>query len=258
MTVLTQAYESLRVEVYPTRQEMGNASAAYVADRLRRLLSEQPRVRMAFAAAPSQAEFLAALVAEADIDWSRVVAYHLDEYVGIPADHAASFGRWLDRHLFKRVGFGEVHYWNPQAADPQAECERYAALLQEGPLDMACIGIGENGHLAFNDPHVADFAAPRATALVNLDETSRQQQVNDGCFAAVSQVPSQAWTMTIPVMMGARALSVVVPGANKADAVRAALTGEVTTACPASILRQHPDAVLFLDQDCYGPSRKER
>ncbi|MFZ5823000.1 MAG: glucosamine-6-phosphate deaminase [Bacillota bacterium] len=250
--MLNRSYESLRVAVYPTRQEMGHAAATYVADRLRRLLSEQQRVRMAFAAAPSQTEFLAALVAETGIDWSRVVACHLDEYVGIPADHAASFGRWLDRHLFQRVGFGEVHYWNPQAPDPQAECDRYGALLAEGPLDMACIGIGENGHLAFNDPHVADFTTSRATSLVSLDETSRQQQVKDGCFPAVSEVPRQAWTMTIPVIMGARVLSVVVPGTNKAAAVRAALTGEVTTTCPASILRQHPNAVLFLDRDSYG------
>lgn len=251
MTVLTHRCESLRVEVHTTREEMGRAAAAYAAGRLRQLLSEQEQVRVAFAAAPSQSEFLTALVAEPGIDWGRVTAYHLDEYVGIAADHPSAFGRWLDRLLFKQVGFGQVHYWNPQAPSPQDECGRYAALLQEGPLDMACIGIGENGHLAFNDPHVADFHTPRATALVDLDETSRLQQVNDGCFTAVSEVPRQAWTMTIPAIMGARILSVVVPGANKVGAVRAALTGAVTTACPASILRQHADAVLFLDRDSY-------
>lgn len=246
------SYQRLRVEAYTTPAAMGTAAAAAVAARLRSLLSQQSQVRVAFAAAPSQAEFLTALAQAPDLDWSRVMAFHLDEYIGLPAGHPACFARWLDRHLFRQVPLGAVHYLTGTAADPQTECRRYAALLGQAPLDLACIGIGENGHLAFNDPHVADFADPLAVKVVDLAEASRRQQVHDGCFPDLPAVPRQAMTLTIPTIVAARALSVVVPGAHKAAAVRAALTGPVSPACPASALRGHPDAVLYLDQAAFS------
>lgn len=254
LATMIDTFGSLRVHVHPDRARMGAAAAQSVATRLIQLLSEQERVRITFASAPSQTEFLAALVAQPGIDWRRVIAFSLDEYVGIAPDHPSSFGRWLDRNLFDHLPFGQVHYWNP-SADPAAEAERYASLLAEGALDLACIGIGENGHLAFNDPHVADFETPHATMIVSLDEVSRQQQVHDGCFPSLDEVPRLAWTMTIPAIMAARSLFVIVPGANKARAVHAALHGPIEPACPASILRRHPDGLLHLDRESFTEGR---
>lgn len=240
---------ALRVEILPDRASVGAAAAAHVAERLRRLL-ERPdaRVRVMFAAAASQGDLLDAL-SEADaIDWSRIDAFHLDEYVGLPVGHEQSFGAWLERRIFSRVHPGSFQKLDPTTADPDAESTRYGALLLDGGIDLALIGIGENGHLAFNDPHVADFDDPLAVKLVEIDDTSRAQQVHDGAFPTIAEVPPRAMTVTMSAILASRSISVVVPGPNKADALACALDGPIETACPASALRRHPDAVLFADE----------
>jgi glucosamine-6-phosphate deaminase len=247
--VLAFETEGLPVTIYESREAMGAAAAAAVAERLRDLLARQRGVRITFAAAPSQAEVLAHLAAAPGIDWERVTAFHLDEYLGLPVGHPSSFRAWLDQHLFGQVRFGRINYLSDMAGEPAEQCRRYAELLARGPLDIACIGIGENGHIAFNDPQVADFADLQAVKVVDLDETCRMQQVHDGCFPALADVPAQALTLTIPTIMAARTVFVVVPGSRKARAVCDALTGPVTAACPASVLRRHGQAQIYLDQD---------
>jgi glucosamine-6-phosphate deaminase len=238
--------DRLVVRVLPDREALGAAAADHVAARMRAVLGERPRVRAVFAAAASQLEFLAALARAEGIDWTRVEAFHLDEYVGLPIGHPRSFGRWLDEHLWSIVRPGRVELLDG-AAEPGAEAARYGALLRDGGLDLALIGIGENGHLAFNDPHVADFDDPEAVKPVEIDDMSRHQQVRDGAFAAFADVPRLALTVTMSTILASRAISVVVPGPHKAAAVAATLDGPIATSCPASGLRTHPDAVLFVD-----------
>lgn len=238
--------DSLAVCQHPDRASLGAAAARRVAESLRRTITDSGAARAVFACAPSQNEFLDALVTEA-VDWSRVTVFHMDEYVGLSAAHPASFRRFLHEHLIARIAAPRAVHGIRADEDIAAECRRYAALLAEHPLDLVCLGIGENGHLAFNDPPVADFHDPQLIKPVALDDACRRQQVNDGCFPALAAVPTHALTLTIPALMGARELSCVVPGHRKAAAVRAALLGPVATACPASILRTHPRAVLHLD-----------
>jgi len=239
---------ALRVVVLPTRAEMGQVAADHVADRMRTLLATQPTVRAVFAAAASQEDVLAALVRAEGIDWSRVEAFHLDEYVGLPLGDPRSFGRWLGDHIFSIVRPGRVELMDGGAPDATLECARYGALIADGGLDIALIGIGENGHLAFNDPHVADFDDPFTVKPVEIDDMSRHQQVRDGAFAEFDAVPRLAMTVTMSTIMASRAISVVVPGVHKAAAVARTLDGPIETACPASVLRRHPDAVLFVDE----------
>ena len=249
--MLVQEWTSgqLKVEVYASRAALGRAAAKGVAARMREALSEKERVSMVFAAAPSQNEFLAALRETADLDWSRVTAFHMDEYVGLSADAPQSFRKFLDDHLFGAVQPGVIHYLAGDAPDPEGECRRYAALLAAQPPAIVCAGIGENGHLAFNDPHIADFDDPLLVKVVELDAASRQQQVNDDCFEKLEDVPTHALTVTIPALTRARHLSVVVPGTAKAEAVEATLHAPVSPAYPATILRRHAGAVLLLDVD---------
>ena len=241
--------DRLSVKVYRTRKEMGEAAGRAVAARMRELLKAKPRVRMIFAAAPSQSDLLEALAAAKDVEWSRVTAFHMDEYIGLPENAPQSFGRWLKEAIFERVRPGEVHYVNGRAKDVRAECERYSALLKAGEIDLCCLGIGENGHIAFNDPPVADFQDPKLVKVVELDVPCRQQQVNDGCFPSFEAVPKTALTLTIPALLRAKEMHCVVPGPRKAAAVKRTLQGPVATECPATILRTHPAAVLYLDDD---------
>lgn len=229
---------------------MGTAAADHAAKRIQGLLAEEPRrhVRVVFAAAASQAEFLDVLARRAGIDWSRVDAFHLDEYIGLQEGDESSFGEWLERYIFGRVHPGRVEKLDPTATDPVAECRRYGALLADGGLDLAFVGIGENGHVAFNDPGVADFDDPEAVKPVEIDETSRAQQVRDGAFPAIDLVPKLAMTVTMSTILASRAISVVVPGASKAAAIARTLNGPIETVCPASALRRHPDVVMFADQ----------
>ncbi|MFP4978694.1 glucosamine-6-phosphate deaminase [Paenibacillus sp. CN-4] len=244
--------DNMPVQVYERRKEMGDAAAARVADNIRELQQDAGRVvRIVFAAAPSQNELYAGLAGEQGIDWSRVAAFHMDEYIGLAAEAPQRFGRYLTDRLFSRVQPGRVELLDG-LGDPEQECRRYAELLNERPIDIVCLGIGENGHIAFNDPPVADFADPYPVKKVELDEACRRQQVNDGCFAEIGGVPTHALTLTVPALMAGRRLYAIVPGASKRAALHAALHGPVTTACPASILRTHPGITLFTDREAYG------
>lgn len=249
--IQTETVERLRACVYVDRAAMGAAAARDVAAKMRALLATRERVRMVFAAAPSQHEFLAGLIDEPDLDWSRVTAFHMDEYLGLPVDAPQRFGNFLRAHLFDRVHPGVVHFID-SASETAAECARYSGLLRAAPIDIVCLGIGENGHIAFNDPPVADFDDPETVKPVELDLRCKRQQVNDGCFATLGDVPDRALTLTIPTLLSGEYLSCVVPGAAKRQAVHDALRGPVTTACPASILRRHPACVLYLDRDSSG------
>ncbi len=243
--------DRLAVEIHPDRAALGRAAGQAVAAHLRALLAKQGGARVIFACAPSQDEFLAALIAasrsaELGFDWSRVTAFHMDDYVGFAADHPQSFRRYLRAHLLDHVAVGAFHPL-PAERPPAEACAAYAALLAAAPIDLICLGIGENGHLAFNDPPVADFDDPARVKIVALDEACRRQQVNDGCFPTLPDVPTHALTLTLPVFRDARRLSVHVPGPRKAAAVRATLRDPRSTACPATLLRDHPDATLYVD-----------
>ncbi|MBS3917541.1 MAG: glucosamine-6-phosphate deaminase [Deltaproteobacteria bacterium] len=241
--------DQLKVQIFESRKTMGKAAGQAVAKKMREMLKEKEELVMVFAAAPSQNEFLEELSKSRGVDWKRVAAFHLDEYVGLPNTAPQNFGQYLRKQLFDQVRPGKVHYLNGMAEDPEAECDRYAALLRQNPIDIACIGIGENGHLAFNDPPVADFDDPKPVKVVELDLTSRQQQVNDGCFQILEEVPKKAMTLTLPTIFSARFIYCIVPGSQKAEAVKKTLEGPIAPVCPASILRKHGDATLFMDQD---------
>jgi glucosamine-6-phosphate deaminase len=228
---------------------MGRAAATHVVSLLSRLLSEKGSARVIFACAPSQDQFLEALLplAAGHIDWRRVTAFHMDEYVGLSAAHPASFRNYLNSHLLSKISVGQFHAIQGEAPDPSVECARYAALIDAAPIDLICLGIGENGHLAFNDPPVANFNDSHSAKIVDLDPICRQQQVNDGCFGSLDEVPKKAITLTLPVFRGAHHLSVVVPGERKAAAVQATVLGPIHTDCPASLLRTRTNSTLFLD-----------
>lgn len=241
--------DDLTVCIFKTRQQMGSQAAVAVHDEILAQLAEKEHINMLFAAAPSQNEMLAALSACDDIPWERINALHMDEYVGLPADAPQGFGNFLRRAIFEKVNFRSVSYLNGNAEDLWAECRRYGALLDLYPLDISCIGIGENGHIAFNDPYVADFCDPETVKLVKLDERCRRQQVNDGCFAVLEQVPHVALTVTIPAILKAERIICVVPSKTKAEAVKSTVEGPIGEYCPATILRRHKDATLYLDVD---------
>lgn len=238
--------DQLHVDIYQSRQSMGVAAGQMVGEHMRELLDQQPLVRMIFAAAPSQNEFLQTLGQVEGIDWSRVVAFHMDEYIGLSSDAPQSFGHFLSERLFDRVKPGQVHLIH-SSGDLEIECQRYADLLRSAPIDIVCLGIGENGHIAFNDPPVADFADPLLVKSVELDRAARQQQVNDGCFASLDLVPTHAITLTIPTLLSGKALFCMVPGETKRHAVQQTLKSPISTACPATILRQHANCTLYLD-----------
>jgi glucosamine-6-phosphate deaminase len=244
----TEQVDRLRVEVYPDRAALGRAAAASGARWLREAAA-RGRARIIFAYAPSQREFLAALAVE-DVPWPRVEAFHMDEYIGLSPDAEACFSAFLERSLFSRVSAGAFHVIDGSAA-PAGEAERYGALLRAAPIDVVCCGVGENGHLAFNEPGSADFDDPVPVKVVQLEEASRRQQVHDGTFPTLESVPRAALTLTVPALMAGAQIAAVVPGPLKRDAVHRLLRGPVESACPASVLRRHPDAVLYLDAGAY-------
>lgn len=241
--------DHLNVAIFEDRAAMGQAAGKAVAHKLRDLLAQQKTVTMIFAAAPSQNEFLATLASEPGIDWKRVIALHMDEYIGLPKSAPQYFHKYVEDHITNLVKPGEVHFLNGDAPSISDECKRYGNLLIEHPVDIVCCGIGENGHLAFNDPPVADFFDSEIVKVVELDEKSRQQQVNDGAFSSIDQVPKTAMTLTIPALLSARYIYCMVPGPAKAEAVKASLQGPISTSCPASILRRHFRTTLYLDKD---------
>ncbi|ADB42172.1 glucosamine-6-phosphate deaminase [Spirosoma linguale] len=245
----TAQVDSLRVNVYQTRQDMGASAGQAVVDKINALLAEKPTIRMIFAAAPSQNEVLAYLVQSPDVDWSRIDVFHMDEYVGLSENAPQRFGTFLRQHLFDRVNPRTVNLIDSGADNAEQE---YTKRLTEAPIDIVCLGIGENGHIAFNDPPVADFDDPAVIKRVQLDDICRQQQVNDGCFPTFDDVPQEALTLTIPTLMAGSALFCVVPGPTKREAVHQMLAGPITTACPASVLRTHPNCTLYVDEASFG------
>lgn len=248
MVMRVKSVDLLRVRVFENRSQLGQAAAEAVAEAMRKTLASRGEVNMVFAAAPSQNEFLEHLCSIADLDWSKVNAFHLDEYITLPNNAEQRFANFLNKRLFHRVHPGRVYYLGEVGEDEEAQCARYGSLLTQHPLDIACIGVGENGHLAFNDPP-ADFADPRLVKIVELEERCRRQQVHDGAFEDIASVPRIAVTMTVPAIMAAKEIHCMVPGPTKAEAICAMLTGPISTACPASILRQHGKATLYVDKD---------
>jgi len=224
---------------------MGRRAALDVAAELRNRLAKQPGVRMIFAAAPSQSEMLAALTAQPGIDWQRITAFHMDEYLGLADAAPQRFGLWLRRDLFDKLPFAAVHLIEP-GSDPEAAAAEYARKLAAAPIDIVCLGIGANGHLAFNDPP-ADLNDPQSVKIVDLDDACRQQQVDDKCFPSFEDVPKRALTLTIPRLLAADRLYCCVPGALKREAVRRTLTDPIGPDCPATALRLHPHCILYLD-----------
>jgi glucosamine-6-phosphate deaminase len=243
------AVEKLQVNIFSNRREMGKAAGQLVAEKMKEILRVRKALSIVFASAPSQNEFLEELSRSPGIDWNKVTAFHLDEYIGLPTEAPESFGQFLRVKIFEKAHPGNIYYLNGMAGELEAECKRYTALLKDHPLDIACIGIGENGHLAFNDPPFADFQDPLLVKTVELDLVSRQQQVHDGCFKSLQEVPQKAITLTIPAMLSAKFIYCMVPGPTKAEAVKRTLLGSISTDCPATILRKHDNAILFLDRD---------
>lgn len=239
--------DKLNVYVYESRPAMGRAAAAVIAAEIRRAIQERGKASIILASAPSQNEFLASLAEAPDVDWSRVTAFHLDEYLGMDDRAPQSFRRFLIDRLVTKVPLGQFHGLRGDAPDGREEAKRYAELLDQNPPDLAVLGIGENGHLAFIDPPFCDFNDPESVKVVQLDEICRNQQVNDGAFASLDEVPRNALSLTIPTLMARPKLFAIAPGPAKRDAIKKTVEGPVGTTCPASILRTHPDAHLFID-----------
>jgi glucosamine-6-phosphate deaminase len=238
--------DELRVFVHPSSAALAAAAAEEAASVIEAAVSERGVANAMFATGNSQLEFTDALVARAGVPWDRVVVFHMDEYVGIDPGHPAGFAKWIRERIVERTHPLAAHLIDA-SADPVAECERYSRLLAENPLDLCCLGIGENGHLAFNDPPGADLFDPRDMAIVTLEESCRLQQVNEGHFPDISAVPERAMTVTIPALLGARRVIAVVPEARKAAPVARAVEGPVSADCPASALRTSAGATLHLD-----------
>lgn len=240
--------EKLKVKIFKGRPELGAAAAETFTAKVNELLKTKDYVNVIFASAPSQNEFLAELNNK-DIEWSRINAFHMDEYVGLDKEAPQGFGNFLKDRLFQNVRCREVHYLNGNAEDIEEECERYAGLLTRYPTDIVILGIGENTHLAFNDPHVADFNDPLIVKVVDLDQDCRVQQVNDGCFARIEDVPTHALTITMPALFRSTFAYAIVPGTFKANAIHHTINSEVSELYPSTILRRHDHAILFIDED---------
>jgi glucosamine-6-phosphate deaminase len=245
----TRFAEQLSYRVFDDDGALGRAAAADAVAAVRDAIEQRGAANVMLATGNSQFAFLAALVERRDdVAWDRVTAFHMDEYAGLPPAHPASFQRYMRERVAAHLPVHAFHYLHGDAPDAADEAARYAGLLHEYPLDLGCLGIGENGHLAFNDPPVADFDDPLDVKVVELDRACRQQQVGEGHFATVDDVPTHAITVTIPALLRARSVLAIVPEARKAAPVRAALEGPISTACPASVLRRQKNATLYLDR----------
>ena len=240
--------DALTVRVHPDEPALATEAADLAAAQLKSALARQRNAAVILASGNSQLRFLDKLFVRPGIDWSKVTFFHMDEYLGITADHAASFRSYMREHVEQRVKPGAFHYLAGDALEPLNECRRYAELLRAQSIDLCCLGLGENGHLAFNDPDVADFADPHAVKIVKLDLRCRQQQVNQGHFAGLESVPQYALTLTIPTLLSARKVLCLAPEKRKAVPVRDLLQGPIATKCPASVLRRQAHATLLLDE----------
>jgi len=249
MTEIVRTVDRLEVRVHADQAVLGREAADQAATVLRAAVDARGYARAMFATGNSQLSFIDALVHHTpDVPWAAIDVFHMDEYVGAGPDHPAGFQRWIRERIAEPAHPRSANYLDG-LAEPEAECRRYATLLAEGPLDLVCLGIGENGHLAFNDPGVADFDDPLDVKVVTLDEACRRQQVGEGHFPDLDAVPAQAMTVTIPALLRAAVVLAIVPEGRKAQAVHDALTDPVSTACPASVLRTRDGVVLHLDLD---------
>lgn len=239
--------DKLNVSVFDDSEEMGLAAAVAVSKTLHDIIDAKGFANLILATGASQFSFLKYLHQQ-EINWQKVNVFHLDEYKGLPESHPASFRKYLKERILQKVKPGAIYFLNGDAPDTDTEVMRYEELLKKHPVDVACIGIGENGHIAFNDPPVADFDDPKWVKVVELDEACRNQQLGEGWFPSLDEVPTHALSLTIPAIMSCKAISCVVPDERKADAVFHTLNDPITTKCPATILRRHPDALLYLDK----------
>jgi len=245
----TIIYGTARIRVFPSGQELGAAAANDAAQIIHEAVERRGRARIRLATGNSQLDMMGALVNASGVPWNLVEAFHMDEYVGMPASHPSSFRRWIKTRLEDRVHPGNVRYLAGDAPDLDDEMQRYSRLLNAAPIDLAFVGFGENGHIAFNDPHVADFADHATVKRVLIDEVSQRQQAGEGHFDSPELVPRDALTITCPGLFRAGAWVCCVPERRKANAVRDALLGPISTSCPASIVRTHPNATVYLDAE---------
>ena len=239
----------LRLRIFSSRRLAGNMAAFEFIDRVQKLLVEKEVINVMFASANSQAEFIHSLLRNRMfVEWDRINAFQLDEYVSANPETPFGFAYWLKKSLIDHLPFHSFEFVNGAALNSENECQRYASLISEREMDLACIGIGENGHIAFNDPHVADFEDPALVKIVDIDSVCREQQFRDGNFNKIEDVPPSALTITIPGILKAYSILCVVPGNQKAMAIYKTLCGAISTECPASILRKHQDVSLYVDQ----------
>jgi glucosamine-6-phosphate deaminase len=247
MTTIKSFYkDKLKIEIFGTTEDMGKDAAAFVAGKLNQAINDKGFANLIIGTGASQYPLLEFLIKK-EIDWTKITIFHLDEYIGISDQHPASFRKFLKNHVADKVNPKDVHYLKGDADDIEAEIKRYKKLLKDNPVDVACIGIGENGHIAFNDPSVADFSDPEYLKVVEMDEACRMQQVGEGWFPTINHVPVKAVTLTVSAIMDCKVLCCTVPDERKSEAVYKTLNGKIDTSCPASILRKHNNAVLFLD-----------
>lgn len=241
-------YDKVVINIYDTREEMGEAAAREASECIKKLLAKKDVINCMFAAAPSQNEFLAALVKDKSIPWQRINAFHMDEYMGLEEGDSRSFRAFLKNAIFDKVPFNQIFLIHGEK-EPEEECERLETIMKEHPLDIVFMGIGENGHIAFNDPPVADFRDLKNIKIVELEENCRRQQVHDKCFESLEEVPKCAFTVTIPKLIQASHIFCIVPGILKAQAIKDTFLGPISESCPASILRTHENTYLFVDKD---------
>jgi len=241
--------DTMQVEISDSSEQSGIAAAAFVAARLKEAISKNGKANLILATGASQFDFLKAFKADHSVDWSRITVFHLDEYKDMSDQHPASFRKYLRERILDEVKPEVVHLLAGDAPDIEAETKRYQNLLHSHQVDVACIGIGENGHIAFNDPAAADFNDPNLVKVVELDEPCRKQQLGEGWFKSLDEVPTHALSLTIPAIMNCRIISCVVPDSRKSEAVYNTIHGPISTECPASILRKHNNTTLFLDQN---------
>ena len=242
----TFTIDKLKISIYSDPMTMGVAAAEFVKQKLTLTIKEKNAANMILATGASQFSFLEALQ-QKEIDWQKITVFHLDEYKGISGQHPASFRRYLKDRILNNVSPKKIYFLNGDAENIEKEMEGYSAELQKHPIDVACIGIGENGHIAFNDPPIADFDDPKLVKLAVLDDACRRQQLGEGWFPTLEDVPKEALTLTIPAIMCCKAISCVVPDERKAEAIHNTLYRPISTNYPASILRTHPNTRLFLD-----------
>lgn len=238
------------IHVLSAPNSVGIAAGKAIEARILKLQEHQETIRMIFASAPSQDAMLAYLVKSSRIQWDKIIAFNMDEYLGLAQGAPQLFANYLEDKLFSKVELKAQYTINPHSEIAE-EIKRYSTLINEKPIDIVCLGIGENGHIAFNDPPVANFDDPETIKIVELDKECRAQQVNDDCFASINEVPEKALTLTIPALLQGDYIFCVVLGANKSNAVKNTLKGPLSTACPASVLTTHPNCKYYFDEEAY-------